>query len=414
VAKGAVGLVAGYWPEDVYRYLATPNLYLDEGLVSRQAKRRATSPAILGDSGVLTYESLATEVDRAMKAILALLGGQGSRVAVGVPDPLDSLKIFFGALQGRCGVLLMDPTASVEALFRQIRSFKPHLIVAGGVLLEKVAPLGSGQGIRIVTAQELWQQEGGGPKTKLRVGLKAAAVALAEESGHLVYHSHSSLLAGALSWSTFVALKEDEALLSMKPLHTWEGLYSVLPALFRGGACVLTAERGPTLVSLIRRYRPSYVLVPIGEAFQLALDHAVVGEIQDALRGIFVSVTEPFRAAERRKLKALLGKPVLTVYGRAETGPVLASHPDWHLGEAAGIPVTNVDVWPLNPTTGNPLQVPWEAIEHAEIGVKSPMTAVEYERPEATQERVREGWLRTKVVAAMDPSGLFYLLSRVE
>jgi acyl-CoA synthetase (AMP-forming)/AMP-acid ligase II len=414
MAKGAVGLVAGYWPEDVYRYLATPNLYLDDGLVSRQTKRRAGSPAIVGQAEVLTYERLAAEMDRAMKAVLNLLGPQGSRVAIGVPDPVDALKIFFGALKGRSSVFLIDPSTPVETLQEQLRSFKADLVVADGIALEKVAPLGSGDGIRIVTTRDLWSQEGAAPTTKLRLALKAAAVAMADDRGRLVYHSHSSLLAGALSWSTFLALKEGDVLLSGQPLYTWEGLYSVLPALFRGSACVLTAERGGTLASMIRQYRPAYALLPLAEAFQWGSEPAVVDEVRDALRGIFVSVAQPFQTVERRKLRALFGKPVLTVYGREDTGPVLASHPEWYLEEAVGIPVTNVDVWPLNPATGNPLQVPWEAIEHGEIGVKSPMAVVEYQRPEDVQKRIRDGWLRTRLVATMDPSGFFYLLSTVE
>lgn len=413
MAKGAVGLVAGFWPEDVYRYLATPNLYLDDGLVTRQAKRRGTSPSIIGDSDTLTYDALSTEVDRAMKAILALLPDQSSRVAVGVSEPLACLKIFFGALKARCTVLLIDPSASLETLGQQLLGFKPDLIVADAVALEKIMPSRGGQGNRIVTAQELWQQEGGVPATKLRLSLKAAAVAMADEGGRLVYHSHNSLLAGALSWSTFLRLKEDDVLLSVEPLWTWEGLYSVLPALFRGGASMVTARRRADLTTMIRERRPSYVILPLARALRWAAEPAVIHGVGEALAGVFVSFARPFRTAERRKLRALFDKPVLTVYGRAESGPVLASHPDWYVGEAVGIPITNVDVWPLNPATGNPLQVPWEAIEHGEIGVKSPMTAVEYQSSEEVQERVREGWLRTKLVATMDPSGFFYLLSRV-
>ena len=78
-----------------------------------------------------------------------------------------------------------------------------------------------------------------------------------------------------------------------------------------------------------------------------------------------------------------------------------------------GIPVTNVDVWPLYPATGNPLEVPWEAIEYGEVGVKSPMTAAGYHLPEEKEKRVRDGWLRTKIVATMDPNGLFYIQSKI-
>ena len=79
-----------------------------------------------------------------------------------------------------------------------------------------------------------------------------------------------------------------------------------------------------------------------------------------------------------------------------------------------GIPVTNVDVWPLNPANGNPLEVPWETIEYGEVGVKSPMTAADYHSPEQKEKRVKGGSLRTKIVTTMDPNGLFYIQSKVQ
>ena len=121
----------------------------------------------------------------------------------------------------------------------------------------------------------------------------------------------------------------------------------------------------------------------------------------------------PFTAIGRRRLRNLLDKPALLTYGSVESGPVLSSHPTWYLDAAVGIPITNVDVWPLNPASGNPLEVPWEAIEYGEVGVKSPMTGVRYQPSEETAKRVHDGWLRTKIVTTMDPNGLFYIQSKV-
>jgi len=110
-------------------------------------------------------------------------------------------------------------------------------------------------------------------------------------------------------------------------------------------------------------------------------------------------------------VETALDLPVLTVLGNAATGPALASHPQWYLQEAVGIPVTNVDVWPLHPRTHVPFAVPWEAIELGEVGVRSPMCASEFHTAEDRDEWVRDQWLRLGVVAAMDPTGLYHLRS---
>jgi hypothetical protein len=93
---------------------------------------------------------------------------------------------------------------------------------------------------------------------------------------------------------------------------------------------------------------------------------------------------------------------VLTLLGRNDLGPVLGSHPSWFLNDAAGIPLSNVDLRPLNPTDGTPLNLGWEVVDSAEIGVKSALapaggTAV-------------EGWLRSGQTAQIDPTGLYFLL----
>ncbi len=418
MSKGAVGLVAGYWPEDVYRYLAIPGLALDEGVVSRAAKRRAQHPALLWNGEPLTYQQLAEETDKTMKALLGRLGDQGGRVAIGVQYPVGALKIFLGALKARLNVLLVDLSASAEGLHEQLSAFEPDWVVAdegkpGRPDFARAAP-----GIRLLSTRELSEAGTGSPRPRARLDLKAPAVAIpaiGERGGsRLVYHSHASLLAGAISWSTFLTLKENDTLLCVGPLSTWEGLYSVLPALFRGGTSALADSQEPDAVAeAVRLHRPRYMLLPLQEASRMASHRDVTRAIRDTegLEGILVSVTGPFLIAERKRLAHLLGKPILTVLGNVEAGPIVASHPTWYLDGAVGIPVTNVDVWPLNPRTGNPLQIPWEAVEYGEIGVRSQMAAVSYQTPEEGQERIREGWLRTKVVATMDPNGLFYLRS---
>ncbi len=202
-----------------------------------------------------------------------------------------------------------------------------------------------------------------------------------------------------------------------QPLYTWEGLYGLLPILFRGGTCLIADLQDPqNLAQATTAHRPVYTIVSRPEARRLyeASHRPVVQAFRESLRGLFVSTTGPFTAIGRLRLRNLLGKPALLAFGSAEAGPVFSSHPTWYLDMAVGIPVTNVDVWPRNPTNGSPLEVPWEAIEYAEVGVKSPMTAADYHSPEEKENRVKGGWLRTKIVATMDPNGLFYIQSRVD
>lgn len=414
MGKGAVGLTAGYWPEDVYRYLAIPGITLDDGLMARPGKRTPNRPALIGHQGPLTYKQLIADADQAMKAILACLDGKGNRVAMALADTSDLAKVLFGALKGRCTVFLVNLSVSSEELSVQMQQFQPDLIITDDASRRTMG--GLVDGVRIISFLELREINSTVGPPRGRMDLGAPVLALAMAGGGLAYHSHKSLLAGAVSWSTFVPLKTEDLVLAAQPLCTWEGLYGLLPILFRGGTCLVGNLQDPeALARGVMEHRPLYTILSRPEARLLyqPSHKELVQAFRESLSGLFVSTTGPFTAMGRLRLKNLLGKPALLAFGSAEAGPVFSSHPTWFLDTAVGIPVTNVDVWPLNPANGNPLEVPWEAIEYGEVGVKSPMTAVDYQSAEEKEQRVKGGWLRTKIVTTMDPNGLFYIQSKI-
>ena len=106
--------------------------------------------------------------------------------------------------------------------------------------------------------------------------------------------------------------------------------------------------------------------------------------------------------SRKRRLARRLGAPVLTVLGRNDLGPTIASHPTWFLDDAVGIPLPNVDTRPMNPADGTPLNIGWDAVESAELGIKSSLAP-------AGGELMADGWLRSRLVSEIDPTGLYFL-----
>jgi hypothetical protein len=118
--------------------------------------------------------------------------------------------------------------------------------------------------------------------------------------------------------------------------------------------------------------------------------------------GTIVAIEGAFSASRRIQLARRLKSEVLTLLGRNDLGPVIGSHPAWYLRDAAGIPLPNVDLRPLNPTDGTPLNIGWEAVASAEIGVKSALAPA--------GGTMIEGWLRSGIIAEIDPTGFYFLL----
>lgn len=409
MAKGAVGLVAGFWPEDIYRYLAVPGLSLDEAVVTRPARRRADQTALVEGDCSLSYRQWSQDVERTAGLLRARLGGD-NRVAVVVRGQVESLKLVLGALRARCVVAMLDPRVPGAQVLEQLAAFQPKLVIAEPDLV-KADTAQAEKGT--LSPTEFWQGEPGRASVAGRLDLKAPAVALSGMEGRLVYHSHASLVAWAVSWSAFVPISEESVVLSLEPATRWGGLTAALPALFRGARCVFAPCKVGLVVEAVRAHRPGYLLLSWRDAITLTAEDGVTlrRALRDSVEGMFVVVERPFSVRERWRLEAALDLPVLTVLGNAATGPALASHPQWYLQEAVGIPVTNVDVWPLHPRTHIPFAVPWEAIELGEVGVRSPMCASEFHTAEDRDEWVRDQWLRLGVVAAMDPTGLYHLRS---
>jgi hypothetical protein len=118
--------------------------------------------------------------------------------------------------------------------------------------------------------------------------------------------------------------------------------------------------------------------------------------------GLIVAIEEPFSVSRRSRIRRKLRGDVLTLLGRKDLGPILANHPSWFLNDAAGIPLPNVDIRPLDPTDGAPLNIGWEAVESAEIGVKSALAPV--------GGTAVGGWLRSGLIGQVDPTGFYFLL----
>ncbi|MDE3074297.1 MAG: acyl--CoA ligase [Chloroflexota bacterium] len=409
MGKGAVGLVAGYWPDDVFRHLAIPGLSLDDCLLARPLRRFPDHRALLVGYSKLSYRELAAEVERWATALAGALTEGERRVALVSADPLQLATVFLAAMKRRCALFLADADRPINELIKQIEVFGANLVVAGSgmnpdFLARPNVPW------RTITVRDLARSEPGRPSPPARVDLKAPAVALAGPRGRLVHHSHASLVAWAISWSAFLPVTERHVFCSLEPLFSWGGLLALLAALSRGATCsFLGAGSAKDRLLQLREQTPDYAILSFDQARALAQGGNSVGQTLDGRLGAaFVTVDAPFAVGERRRIETAFDVPLLTLFGNAVSGPAVSAHPSWYLDESVGIPVTNVDLWPLHPQTGEPLAVPWEAIDYAELGVRSPMLAPEHQTPEERAEWVKDGWLRTHLTALMDPSGLFY------
>lgn len=383
MSKGALGLLAAYWPEDTPRYAHIPLKTVGDITIYEQAAAAPDRIALVSASGTLTYGALAQRARRFADCLRGRVK-RASRVAVVPTDAARMLVSTFGAFDAEALIFINNGVPSEPAF----NAFQPELIIADEVIRGAPAP--------VVSFEEI---EGSEPKARTgRPDTRTPLFVLPTPDGRgEVLHSHRSLVATAVSVGRFYMMAEEITLLMLEPPTRWYTLALMLGALQRGATLLAGWEANPPAP----RERVDYVACGWDRVGRMLDEPGAARLPKRIAAGLIAAIEGPFIVSRRLRPARRFGCDVLTLFGRNDIGPVLASHPSWYLNDAVGIPMPNVDLRPLNPADGSPLNIGWEVVERAEIGVKSPLAPAGAE--------MTQGWLRTHIMAEVDPTGFYFL-----
>jgi acyl-CoA synthetase (AMP-forming)/AMP-acid ligase II len=383
MGKGALGLLSAYWPEMTARHAHIPLERAPQFTVHRSAKSDPDRAALVTPERTVTFAELSDLVRRAGAAI-AERTGEGGRVAVLLDDPVAQAACAFGAWEAdRLAFVASGPVP-----FGPLTDFAPDLVIARQ--LAHAPP-----GVPVETPYTMLAAE---PVTFGKGNLRAPILVLAkpDNSGE-VAHNHKTLVATAVAFSSFFMFEPGAEVVLLEPPTGWLGLAVLLAAWHK--ATTIRVAWTPEWAG-----HPDRVDYLVGSF--AAADSRYAGAtpaLRDVRAGVgaILGIEAPFSPGRRRRLARRLGTPVLTLYGRNDLGPVLGSHPTWYLDDAVGIPLPNVDTRPLDPADGTELTIGWDAVEEAEIGVKSPLAPAGGE--------LSGTWLRSRLTGQVDPTGLYFV-----
>jgi acyl-CoA synthetase (AMP-forming)/AMP-acid ligase II len=379
MGKGAIGQLAAYWPEDTARYAHVPLKRVTELTVHAIAGVEEERVALVTATTRVTFGALSATVRRVAAALRARMQ-RGARVAVALSDPANLSACMLGAFEAEMLVWATAGTPSPAAL----AAFSPELVVGAA------AP-GAAPGVSVADLLAAEQ------RAPARQDFRRPILALGKPDGSgEVLHNHKTLAATAIAWGSFFMIDGETRVVLFEPPTGWLGLAALLGTWQRGGTLVAAWGEEPAALP----ERVDYVVCGWTDAEGRLLG-AVTAEPRLRIgAGAVVGTEVPFSVSRRRRLARRLRTPVLTVFGRSDLGPVLASHPTWFLDDAVGIPLPNVDTRPMNPKDGTPLNIGWDAVEEAEIGVKSALAPA--------GGVVVDEWLRSGIIGSIDPTGLFF------
>ncbi|WP_302141376.1 AMP-binding protein [Halomonas alkalicola] len=443
---------------------AHPNLAaLINESAQRFANRRAfTSCMPNGMNGALSY----AQVDEASDAFAVYLREglgltPGSRVAVQLPNCLSYPVVVFGILKAGCVLVNTNPLYAVSEMIHQFRDSGAEALVIVDMFVDKLpevlphtairhvvvtslaqffppvvrqvvqavlrywnrvippcpvkaTPLGQalaegrrlGQGISVA---DYWRDLG--PESLAALQYTGGTTGIAK--GAML--SHGNLLANVSQIEAMAGSHisdGEECVLTALPLYHIFAFSVNLLAFFKHGAHnVLVPNPRPiqNLQRAIENYPVSWIS-GVNTLFNALLNEEWFTLYPPPRLRAAAAGGTALHAAVAERWERITGTPLVEGYGLTESSPVISFNPLMGVRKpgSIGIPVPGTDIR-LVDDAGRPV-APGEP---GELTARGPQVMQGYwQQPEATAETLRDGWLHTGDVAAMDEDGYLRIVDR--
>lgn len=165
----------------------------------------------------------------------------------------------------------------------------------------------------------------------------------------------------------------------------------------------------PGLVKELAKY-PFTAMTGVNTLFNALLNNKEFQQLDFSSLHLSAGGGMPVQQVVAERWEKLTGRFLLEGYGLTECAPLVSANPhdmDYHSG-SIGLPVPSTEV-KLIDDEGE--EVP--PGEPGELCVKGPQVMLGYwQRPDATDEILQEGWLRTGDIAVMDDEGFMRIVDR--
>jgi acyl-CoA synthetase (AMP-forming)/AMP-acid ligase II len=381
------------------------------------------------DTGAeLTFQRFREEAHSVALQIAGQGIERGDRVAIVVPNGIEVLLAFFGAVEAGAMAMPMNPDLKPDEFDFALEHSAARVTVCVPSTVDRVqAKAGTGQRQDAIVGISFDAQNG----ARLEGGRAAAKSLLAspapDSEALLLYTSgttsapkgvqitHRNLAVSSRNVANWYNLSERDVTACVMPLFHVHGLVASVLASLRSGGTVVVPQRfsASNFWPVVRAYGVTwYTAVPT--IHTILLNNAMKsGETRDAAGLRFVrSCSAALSPATMDNFESTFGAPILQAFGMTEAAHQALSNPlppRERKPGSVGLP-TGVDVTILD-DDGHELPCGQEG----ELALQGENVTHGYlNNPEATREAFTNGWFRTGDVARMDDDGYVSLLGRIK
>ncbi|TAK47806.1 MAG: long-chain fatty acid--CoA ligase [Xanthobacteraceae bacterium] len=412
-ARGTVGEIGGG--------MTTGHETVVHMLVEAAARAPAHPALVCGDE-VVSYAEYAACV-AALAHELAGLGGPGARIALLMSNSPDIAIATFAAQAAGAQVMPLNPGFTAHELIPILADAAPAVLIHNLAIDAMARELAEASGI----AHCIAVGEGGRRLTRpARTASGPLPLPLPDQLSTLQYTggttgrpkgvdlSHRAVAINVAQREALLPTEaERERILAITPLYH---VYAVSMGLYLAANC-----RG-TLV-ILPRYRPEVVLEEVARhritllsgsptIFTGLMAHENFAATDLSSLRLCFSGTAALSEQTLRQWEAATGCPICEGYGQSEAGPVVSFNPRHGLRKvgSVGLAVPDTEVQIVDTETGTRVL---PAGEPGEIRVRGPQLMRGYRNlPRESAEALRDGWLYTGDIGAMDGDGYLFIRDR--
>jgi long-chain acyl-CoA synthetase len=388
-------------------------------ILTDSAERDPGATALRLDDAALSYAML----DEASARVAGLLAGSGvgpgDRVGLMLPNVPYFAAAYYGILRlgavvvpmnvllkaREVGFYLADPAARLVFAWHDFAGAAQAGATEAGAELVLVAP---GEFEQLLAAAE--------PRAEV-------AERAADDTAVILYTSgttgkpkgaeltHDNLRRNADAARGLFDLGVGDVALGALPLFHSFGQTCGLNATISGGGCLTLIPRfdpGKAL-EIIQRDRVG-IFEGVPTMYSAMLHHPDAGAYDTSSLRVCVSGGSAMPVEVLRAFEERFGCKVLEGYGLSETSPVASfNHPDRERKPGSiGTPIEGVE---MKAVDEDGAEVPGGEVGEIVIRGHNVMKGY-WERPEATAEAIRDGWLSTGDMARVDEDGYFFIVDR--
>ncbi|NIK78107.1 long-chain acyl-CoA synthetase [Paenibacillus castaneae] len=453
-----------YYPEEVPPSLHYPDQSVVQFLLNA-VDRYPNQKALHFLGKTLTYRELHADAVRLAAGLVSLGVAKGDRVAIMLPNCPQAVIAFYGVLLAGAVVVETNPLYVERELEHQLADSGAVAIITVDLLYPRLSRVRGDQPATgalpklrhaVITSIKdglpfpknmlypLKQRKEGfratipygslgvvAYKKLLAVNKEAASLPDPAKGADLaalqytggttgtpkgVMLTHRNLVANTIQISAWCYKAEDakERFLAALPLFHVFGLTVLMNmSVFRAGTLILLPRfEAETVLHTITQQKPT--IFPGAPTMYVALIHhkdSAKTDLSSINVCISGSAALPLEVQEQFEL--LTGGRLIEGYGLSESSPVAHANPIWGRRKIGtiGVPLPDTDAAIVDPATGERLGVG----ELGELVVRGPQVMKGYwNKPEETEQVLRDGWLYTGDLATMDEEGYFTIMDRIK